>query len=49
MADAMTREEAFKIFYPKDAMTRPHVEVDYDDSALSNQSGISRKNYYIAT
>ena len=44
MADAMTREEAFKIFYPKDAMTRPHVEVDYDDSALSNQSGISRKN-----
>lgn len=44
MAESMSREKAFKIFYPKDNQTRPHVEVDYDDSALSNQSGISRKN-----
>lgn len=44
MTNSLTTEQAFKTFYPKDTQTRPHVQVDYDDSALSNQSGESQKN-----
>lgn len=44
MVDALNKENAFKLFFPKDVQTRPHVTIEYNDDALSNQSGIGNKN-----
>lgn len=35
---------AYKIFFPKVRESRPHVDIRYDDSALSNSAGDTKKN-----
>lgn len=43
----VSKAEAYKRIYPVGNMYRPHVETDYNDDALSNQSGDSDKNIFL--
>lgn len=43
----VSKSEAYKRIYPVGNMYRPHVETDYNDDALSNQSGDSNKNIFL--
>lgn len=39
--------DGFTLFYPKFTDSRPHVEIEYNDDALSNTSSDSEKNIFI--
>lgn len=43
----VSEAEAYKRIYPVGNMYRPHVETDYNDDSLSNQSGDSDKNIFL--
>lgn len=43
----VSKAESYKRIYPVGNMYRPHVETDYNDDALSNQSGNSDKNIFL--
>lgn len=43
----VSKAEAYKRIYPVGNMSRPHVETNYNDDALSNQSGDSNKNIFL--
>lgn len=45
--DLTTLEESMNKIFPKTYNSRPHVEVGYDDSALSNSSSDSDKNIFL--
>lgn len=43
----VSQVESYKRIYPVNNMYRPHVETNYNDDALSNQSGDSDKNIFL--
>lgn len=45
--DLVTLEESMTKIFPKVYNSRPHVEVGYDDSALSNNASDSEKNIFL--
>ena len=46
-ATTVSVSENMKRIYPKFNDSRPHVETNYDDSALSNSSSNSDKNIFM--
>ena len=47
MASTVSVSENMKRIYPKFNDSRPHVETNYDDSALSNSASDSQKNIFM--
>lgn len=47
MANIVSKLEVYKRIFPKSHMSRPHVETNYNDDALSNQRGSSEKNIFL--
>lgn len=47
MTTTITSADSYKRIYPLAYDSRPHVETDFDDSALSNAAGDSAKNIFM--